>query len=299
MGLINGSDETRVNTKKENRATLPAVRRLLNVRLAIILLLTWCGTASAQSAAEIIHRALDRDSGNFDHQKDYTYQQRQEQRELDAQGNLKKTEVETRDVMILAGRPYERLISRDDKPLPEKEARREQEKADRELDRREHLSAADRERLERNRRESRKFLNEVPDAFQFHLLGVEQVSGKPAWVIQCDPNPAFHPRDMRAKVLAKLRGTVWIDQSEYQWVKAEMQAVDTLSFGLGLFRLSPGGSISFEQTRVNGEVWLPTRAFIRADARVGYVKKIRAEIEITYRDYRKFQADSRMIAQGK
>ena len=288
-----------VKIKEEIRGTLPAGRRLLYVRRGIFLLVAWCGIANAQSAVEIIHRAIDRDSGNFERQKDYTYQQRQEERELDAQGNLKKTEVETHDVMILAGRPYERLIARDDKPLTEKEARREQEKADRELDRREHLSAADREKLEKNRREGRKFLNEVPDAFHFQLLGVEQVSGKPAWVIQCDPNPAFRPRDARAKVLAKLRGKVWIDQGEYQWVKAEMQAVDTLSFGLGLFRLSPGGSISFEQTRVNGEVWLPTRAYIRADARLGYVKKIRAEIEITYRDYKKFQADSRMIAQGK
>lgn len=284
---------------REMCGTLPSRQRLPFVRLGFLLLLVWCGTANAQSAVEIIRRSIDRDTSNFERQKDYTYQQRQEERELDAQGNLKKTEVETRDVMILAGRPYQRLIARDDKPLPEKEARREQEKADRELERREHMTAADRERLDKSRREARKFLNEVPDAFHFQLLGVEQVSGKPAWVIQCDPNPQFRPRDLRAKVLAKLRGKVWIDQAEYQWVKAEMQAVDTLSFGLGLFRLSPGGTISFEQTRVNGEVWLPTRAFIRADARLGYVKKIRAEIEITYRDYRKFQADSRMVAQGK
>jgi hypothetical protein len=261
--------------------------------------LALAGIANAQNALEIMRRSVDHDSTNFERLKDYTYQQRQEQREFDDSGNVKKTETETHDVMMLAGRPYERLIARDDKPLSEREARKEQEKVDRELDRREHMTPADRAKLEKGRQEARKFMNEVPNAFLFRLLGEEKVSEKPAWVIQLDPNPGFHPQDMRAKVLAKLRGKVWIDQTEYQWVKAEMQAVDTLSFGLGQFRVAPGGLLNFEQTRVNGEVWVPTRALIRADARLAYVKKVRAEIEITYRDYKKFQTDSRMVAEQK
>ncbi len=54
--------------------------------------------------------------------------------------------------------------------------------------------------------------------------------------------------------------------------------------------MAQGGSLNFEQTRVNDEVWLPSRASIRADARVIYVKKLREEMDITYRDYRKFRA---------
>lgn len=276
-----------------------AARVFSFVRPNIIFFLALCGVADAQSALEIIRRSVDHDSTNFERLKDYTYQQRQEEREYDAGGKVKKSEAETHDIMMLAGRPYQRLIARDDKPLSEHEARKEQEKVDRELERREHMSPAEHAKLEKSRQETRKFLSELPDAFNFHLVGQEQVSGKPAWVIECDPKPGFHPQDVRARALAKIRGKVWIDQAEYQWVKAEMQAVDTLSFGLGLFRVAPGGSISFEQTRVNDEVWLPTRALIRADARLAYVKKVRAEIEITYRDYKKFQADSRMVAQQR
>jgi hypothetical protein len=265
----------------------------------VVFFLALCAICRAQSAEDIIRRSVDRDTNNFDRRKDYTYQQRQEERDFDGAGKIKKSETETREIMMLAGRPYERLIARDDKPLSPHDIRKEQEKVDRELDRREHMTAADRAKLDKNRQETRKFLSEVPEAFNFRLLGEEQVSGKPAWVIECDPKPGFHPQDDRAKLLGKVRGKVWIDKAEYQWVKAEMQATDTLSFGLGLFRLEPGGSISFEQTRVNDEIWLPTRAFIRADARLAYVKKVRAEIEITYRDYKKFQADSRMVAEQK
>jgi hypothetical protein len=271
-----------------------SVPKLLAPR-GVVFLLAACAVANAQSALEIVRRSIDHDSTNFERLKDYTYQQRQEEREFDANGNIKKTETETRDVTMLAGRPFQRLIARDDKPLSQRDADRERERAERELNRREHMTPAERAKVEKNRRETRKFLNELPDAFDFHFVGIEQVSGKPAWVIECDPKPGFHPKDTRASILAKIRGKVWIDQAEYQWVKAEMEVVDTLSFGLGLLRVAAGGSISYEQTRVNDEVWVPTRAVIRGDARLAYVKKVRAEIEITYRDYKKFQADSRLV----
>ena len=92
-----------------------------------------------------------------------------------------------------------------------------------------------------------------------------------------------------------MRAKVWVDKSEYQWVKAEAEVLDTISMGLALFRLAPGGTIRFEQTRVNDEVWLPAHVLIRADARVAYVKKIRAEIEVNYTNYKKFQSDSKIV----
>ena len=55
-------------------------------------------------------------------------------------------------------------------------------------------------------------------------------------------------------------------------------------------------TVSFEQTSVNGEVWLPSRISVRAEARIAILKKMRAEIDITYREYRKFQADSKIVA---
>jgi hypothetical protein len=80
-------------------------------------------------------------------------------------------------------------------------------------------------------------------------------------------------------------------------VKAEGEAIDTLSFGFFLFRVAPGATVSFEQTSVNGEVWLPSRISVRAEARIAILKKMRAEVDITYREYRKFQADSKIVSE--
>ena len=86
-----------------------------------------------------------------------------------------------------------------------------------------------------------------------------------------------------------------MDQADYQWVKAEVEVIDPISFGLGLVKLASGAVLNFDQVRVNDEVWLPAHISVRADARLAYLRKLREELDITYRDYQKFQADSRIV----
>ena len=66
--------------------------------------------------------------------------------------------------------------------------------------------------------------------------------------------------------------------------------LDVLSFGLGLFRIAPGGAIHFEQTRVNDEVWLPKHFALKMDAKVVLLKTLKMDIDVSFRDYKKFAA---------
>jgi len=265
------------------------------MRLPIFLLLA--SAAFAQDANEIIRRATDRDFTNFETRKNYTYQERTEVRQYNGKGQITKTDVETREILILQGQPYEKLIARNDKPLSEKDANKEQKKMDQEVEKRKHQSASEKAKLDKERLEERKYLREFTEAFDFKVIGEEPVSGKPAWVISVTPKPGYRPKESEAKMFTKLRGKVWIDKSEYHWVKAEGEVIDTLSFGLFLFRVAPGAKVSFEQTSVNGEVWLPSHISVRAEARIALLKKVNAEIDITYREYRKFQADSKIVGE--
>jgi len=251
--------------------------------------------AQSPDATEIIRKSLARDMVNFERLKNYTYHQRDEERAYDKQGKLKKKESQTYEVLILGGHDYERLIAKDDQPLPEKDVRKEQAKLDQEAEHRAHESEADKAKIEKQRLEERKFLDEVPQAFAFRLLGEDEVSGKPAWVIQADPRRDYKAKDRRAKLITKLHGKVWIDKNEYQWVKVEAEASDTVSFGLGLLRIEPGATVRFEQTRVNDEVWLPASAKIYANAKVAIFKNFHSEIDITFQDYKKFQSDSHLV----
>ena len=71
----------------------------------------------AQDPIEILRRATDLDTRNTEISRSYTFLERQEQRDLDSGGKLKKTESSTFDVTLLEGSPYRRLVARNDKPL--------------------------------------------------------------------------------------------------------------------------------------------------------------------------------------
>jgi hypothetical protein len=149
---------------------------------------------------------------------------------------------------------------------------------------------------ERRRREGRLFAQEVPEAFDFNLLRVETVDGLPVWVIAARPRAEYRPANRQSSLLKHFRGTLWIDQKDYQWVKVEAETVDRVSFGWVVARLEPGTRLTFTQTRVNDQVWLPAHAFSKVDARIALFKRYNAEIDVTWAKYRKFQTDSRILS---
>ncbi len=255
--------------------------------------------AKEPDAKEIIRQSVHHDLLNFERLKNYTYQEHDEVKSLDKHEKLKKTERDTYDVLIIGGHDYEKLIAHDDRPLSPKDASKEQEKMDKEIERRNHESASDKAKIEKQRQEQRKFLDEVPEEFNFKLLGVDQVSGKPAWVISAEPKPGYEPKSRGAKFIASMRGKVWIDQAEYQWVKVEAQATGKISYGFGMLKVNPGATVKFEQARVNDEVWLPAHASIRVDGRAALLVPIHDQIEMQFKDYRKFQAESQFVAGGQ
>ena len=75
-----------------------------------------------------------------------------------------------------------------------------------------------------------------------------------------------------------------------------METLDTISVGGILVRIGKGGHLVLEQTRINQEVWLPKSVSLQLSARLLLVKGLRKDIEMTYSDYKKFQAESRVVS---
>ena len=253
----------------------------------------------APDPAGIVRQSLERDRRNFELLKNYTYTETNEDREYDKAGHLKKTESETYEVLVLGGREYGKLIARNGKPLSDNDARKVQEKLDRELKRRENETPQEKARLEKERQKQREFANELPAAFDFRLIGEETVSGRPVWVISGEPKPGYRARDPLAKVVTKMRGKIWIDKTELQWVRVEAESIGSISFGLGLVRIGPGSVVRFEQTRVNDEVWLPSSGNIKVNARLALLKGLHEEVDFRFQDYKKFQAQSQFSVEAE
>jgi hypothetical protein len=230
----------------------------------------------------------------------YTFMEKSVEKELDKNGQPKITTSAVRDVSILYGHQFRRLIEKNGKPLSAQDQQKEKDRLEKfsakwghETEEERNKRAAQREK---NREKEVAFLREIPDAYDLQLIGEEKVDGKDAWVIQGEPRPGYRPKVAEAKYLAKLRGRIWIDKAEYQWVKVDAETIDTISFGLILFRLSKGSRLQFEQARVNDEIWLPRLQHIQAGARVGLFFKGSYDGVTTYENYRKFQSDSKIVS---
>jgi hypothetical protein len=276
---------------------LPATSNSLSARSS-----TTTPDLSDEEIRKLIAKVAENDIVNDQKQRDYTYTEREEEHKVDGTGQVRSTESTTHEVMVLYGEPVERLVSKNGQPLSEKEANKEDERIQKIMEKRKNETEEERKkRLEREakeREEEREFVKEVSDAFTFHVAGVESVDGRDTYVIDADPRPGFQPHHKEAKYFSKVRGRIWIDKAESQWVKVDVEAMDTLSWGLFLARVHPGTHILVEQTRVNDEVWLPKHVWLKLDAKVALLKNYKLTDDIVYADYKKFRTDTKIVQPG-
>jgi hypothetical protein len=255
---------------------------------------------AAQDPREIVRRGVEIDKKNVEIARNYTYLVRQEERKLDGSGNVKSTDIQTWDVTMLEGSFYQRLVARNDQPLSPAEQKKEEDRLRQIADRRRKETEEQRQRRiansERSRERQHAPLKEVPDAFDFRLVGEETLPSGEVYVIDATPKPGYKPKLPAAAFFPKLKGRLWIDKHDYHWAKVEMETLDTISFAGFLVRLAKGSHMIIEQERVNQEVWLNKRVTIRASARLALVKSLHEELIITFSGYRKFQVDSRVLS---
>jgi len=252
---------------------------------------------SQDQIRQLITRAAERDLENDKQQRDYTYVEREEERKLDGQGQIKSTAAKTYEVMELYGEQVERLIAKDDKPLSGKDAAKEEEKIQKLSDKRKNESDDQRkkrlEKEEKDREQGREFVKEINDAYNFRLAGMENLENREAYVIDADPRAGYVPHLKEARILPKFRFRVWIDKDDTEWVKLDAECIDTVSLGWFIARIHKGSRVLIEQTRVNNEVWLPKSVALKLDARI-LLKGFNLEEDVSYRDYKKFRTASKI-----
>jgi hypothetical protein len=247
---------------------------------------------------EIMRRAVQKDIFNWEEAKDYTYLERSQEDALDGNGQVKSSKSETNEILVLYGEPFERLVAKDDKPLPEKDKKKQDEEFEKETRKRENETPEERQKrlqkYEKEREDGRAFVREIIDAYTFTLAGTEVLNGRATWVIDGTPRPGFEGKRRESKLLPKIKPRFWIDQQDYSWTKLRAEFTDTVSIGWVVARLHKGSQFEIQQVRVNDEVWLPQRIDLKLDARVALLKGINETVHVTYKDYRKFRTDTKI-----
>jgi hypothetical protein len=243
---------------------------------------------------EIVRRSMEIDRRTLELARNYTCQQREVVKHLDKHGDVKSTEVKTFDISFYYGEEYSRLIMMDDKPLDDKQKKKEDEKLEKFLAKYRNESEEDRQKRrdkeKKDRQESRAYRLDVANAYDFRIVGEEELEGANTWVIEATPRKDFKPTQPHADMLKKIKGKMWIDKKEYNWIRVEAEATDTISFGLFLFRIHPGSRFNFQQLHLNNEVWLLRHLYLNGGARIALLKNEAIEQEDTFSNYKKFSS---------
>jgi hypothetical protein len=228
----------------------------------------------------------------------YSYVETRREIAIDGRGRRRD-----RSVTVLESYPgfpgedrWERVIEREGKPVPEAELRKTDEERRKQAERyTRRLTAqtpADKARVERDfaerRRERAAMVDDVFVVFDVAMLGREPIDGHDTIAFTLQPRPTSRPRTREGRILKSFRAKAWVSESDFELARLDVEAVDTVSIGLGvLARIHKGTTASFTRRKVNDEAWLPARVEYEVSARVLLLKRLRQGGVSEFSRYRK------------
>ena len=238
---------------------------------------------------------------------EYSFLQKETEREIDGQGVVKKETVKVFEVFPIAHRgPILKLISENGVPLSGDRAAKEDKRIEEEFLKAERDKDKDAQRQEKLRAErqrkraanSRQDENDDVEISQF-FRNCEFVSprherfqDRDAIVFDFRAKPGFKPSTRQESLISKLVGVVWIDPVDKQVIRLEARLAEGFKMGGGLLvSLRPGAALVMEQTRMNEGIWLPRFVQINLSVKVLLFGGGDMNKTIEWSNYKHFSAD--------
>jgi len=217
---------------------------------------------------------------------------------LDDEGRRRSTLTKTHDVLLIEGSPYRILLEENGEPAPASDRQKHEADVERVCRlRRQETPAQREERISEFRKRLARYhkaVQEIPDAFNFRLLGEELIRGRPAYYIDVTPRPGYRPVDRYSRLFTQVTGKLWIDKQDLFWARVDSELRETVTFGWILVRIHAFSRVSMTQVRVDNGVWLPERLWYRVSLRVGLLRSYHLEEETLYGPYVEAGSDPRL-----
>jgi chemotaxis protein histidine kinase CheA len=236
-------------------------------------------------------------------QSGYIYVETRREQKLDGRGRVEQESVKVYE--SYPGLPgedrWERLISENGRPRAasdlEKELRNRQKTAEAMVREATDQPAKQQARQQREyatrRREFDAVLDDLFLVYNIRMERRELLDGHETIVFSLTPRREAKPRTREGSQMRTFAVRAWVSESDRELVRVDAEAIDTLSMGFGLLaRLHKGAKLSFLRTKVNDEVWLPSRVSYSGSARVGLVAVLRRSGMSEFSGYRKFSVDT-------
>ena len=235
-------------------------------------------------------------------QSGYVFNERRVEQKVNGAGRVTGESVKVYEVYPgLPGEDrYRRLIEEDGRPTPpdrlaqqdttrrkkaEEYARKQAVASERQKDAREQDKA---------RQEYSAAVEDIFRIYDIQMLRREPIEGIDTILATLTPKPGARPQTGDGKVMRHFKARAWISESDYELVRVEIEAIDTLSFGLGLFaRVHKGTVATYQRRKVNGETWLPAEVTWTASGRVLLLRRLRLRGVSEFSNYRRYSVDTR------
>lgn len=236
-------------------------------------------------------------------QAGYAFSEREVQQKRDGEGRVREEKIKVYEVYpALPGEePYRRLIEQDGRPVPaeklDKQDRERQKKVEAYA---RDLAARSPKDIERAQREYKKEMAEraadiddILNVFDIRMDGRESIDGHSTIALELTPKADARPRTRSGGIMKHFKARAWISESEYELVKIDVEAIDNISFGLGLLaKLQRGAAATYMRRKVNGEVWLPAKMTYAGSGRLLLVRQLRLAGYSEFFNYRRFSVET-------
>ena len=230
-------------------------------------------------------------------QKQYTCHLVAEEEKFDSKGQMTSREVKEYDVFNCGGEEIRHLVKDDSKPLTAEQQHKEDDKFNKEFSeyqKKQAERASDPKKQEKEDERDQAQISDFLRAESFTNPRRERFRGQDVIVFDFGANPDYKPRKLVESIVQKLVGVVWIDEQARDVARLEARFSGTAKIGGGLLAsVDKGTNLVLEQTKINGEVWLPSYAEVHATARVAFIRVRQNEID-RYSEYKKFRVETRI-----
>jgi hypothetical protein len=223
--------------------------------------------------------------------ENYTYTSTEITEDIDPNGKVKKTESEEYEVFFANTHEIRRLVKEDGRPLDDKGQKKETERVTRRVEKAEKTPPG--QSMEGNQ------------VSVSQILGLMDVShprrelyhGRPCIVFDFKGRKDAKTHGLAEDASKKMQGTMWVDEADREVAHLDVSFADNFKVGGGLLAtIQKGSNFHFEQSPINGELWLPTGLDATVEGRLLLLKGIRQHFTERDTDFKRFHVDAQ---QGK
>ena len=214
--------------------------------------------------------------------------------DLDANGNVTKTETEEDENFFVDGHIIARVVKKDGKPLSGHEEQKETERVTKLVEKAQNTPST--QPLE-GQTISISHMLEIMDVRNPRR---EMYRGRPTIQFDFIGRKDAKTHGMIEDASKKLQGTIWIDEADRQVAHLEVSFNDNFRVAGGVFAtVQKGSNFHFDQAPVGGGVWLPTGGEGVVQARLMMFKSVRQRYTERDYDFKRFSVDAQQSKDAK